>query len=335
MDDGKKVSIIVPVYQKEDYIDRTVSSILRQTYPLIEILLIDDGSKDRSLLKCKKWEEKEDNIKVYHHENSGVSYTRNFGIMHATGDYIMFLDSDDTLTECAVERMVYELKQSRADICICGYSRKIGTKTADYIPDVFGTFTKAQFMEKQFKELYQKHILHNIGTKMYRKDILIRNSIRFLEGYTVYEDISFCLEYIKLCKKISILNKTLYVYYCDDTKSVNHNYREDLWENTFELNKSLAEVIMETDLYYTIIMRNIYGAFRNELLASKLNSHIIREKILSVCRSEDVLKSKGRVQLAELTLEERLFTVFLWNKQCWLIYIMLKIKHMKAKGKTI
>lgn len=335
MGDGKKVSIIVPIYQKEDYIDRAVMSLLQQTYPQIEILLIDDGSKDNSLHKCREWEIKQTNIRVFHHENKGVSHTRNIGIMHADGDYIMFMDSDDTLVENAVERMVYELEKSQADACICGYSIEKEKRLLDYIPNIFGTFSKAQFIEQQFKELYQKYILHNIGTKIYKRDILLNNNIQFLDGHTVYEDISFCLEYIKAAQTICVISEPLYIYYCDDINSVNHNYRKDFWDNIFELDRSIAGIIGKTELYYTIAIRNIYGAFRNELLVSPFDKYGIRKKLCNVYDSEDIMKSRGKVKLAELTLEERFFIIMLWHKQCWLIYIMLKIKHMKAKGKMI
>ena len=335
MGNGKKVSIVVPIYQKEDYIDKAVKSLLQQTYSPIEILLIDDGSKDQSLFKCREWEKREANIRTYHHENKGVSYTRNIGIIHADGDYIMFMDSDDTLVENAVERMVCELEQSQADVCICGYYRERENKLIDYIPDVFGVFSRIQFIEKQFKELYQKHILHNIGTKIYKRDVLLKNSIHFLEGHTVCEDISFCLEYIKVSQTICVINEPLYIYYYDDVKSVNHNYRKDFWDNIFELDRSIAEIIGQTELYYTIVIRNIYEAFRNELLANPFDKYRIRKKLYSVYGNEDIMQSIGKVKLAELTLEERFFIIMLWHKQCWLIYIMLKIKHMKAKGKIV
>ena len=333
--DSKTVSIIVPVYQKGNYIDKAVTSLLQQTYPQIEILLIDDGSSDESLSKCREWEKRESNIQVYHHSNKGVSYTRNVGILHASGDYIMFMDADDTLVENAVEKMVYELEKNHSDVCICGYTREKRKKTTNYIPSISGVFTKSQFIEQNFEELYQKNILHNIGTKMYRKDILQEKGIYFREGYTVCEDIIFCLDFIKATQNVSIIGGALYTYYCDDFSSVNHNYRGDLWDNVFELNKSVADIIGETDLFYTIIVKNIYGAFLNELLVKQFKKYMIREKLSSVCSCEDIIKSKGKARLSELTWEQRIFIISLWYKQCWLIYLMLRMKHKKAEGKRI
>ena len=138
------------------------------------------------------------------------------------------------------------------------------------------------------------------------------------------------MEYIKVAQTICVIDEPLYIYYCDDIKSVNHNYRTDFWDNIFELNRSIAGIIGETELYYTIVIRNIYGAFRNELLVSPFDKYGIKKKLYNVYDNEDIIKSKGKVQLAELTLEERLFIIMLWHKQCWLIYIMLKLKYYKS-----
>lgn len=332
---SKKVSVIVPIYQKENYIDKAVKTLLEQTYSQIEILLIDDGSGDTSLLKCRMWEERESKVHVYHHNNRGVSYTRNVGILYASGDYLMFMDADDTLAENAIEKMVYEMEKNHTDMCVCGYLRENYGQITDYLPSTSGVFSKTQFLEQNFKKLYQKHILHNIGTKMYRRDILLEKNVCFREGYTVCEDIIFCLEYIRAIQTICVINEALYIYYCDDAASVNHNYREDFLNNVFDLNKNIMELIGKNKLFYTILINNMYSAFLNELLADCYDKHVIREKISNICSCKEVMGSKWKVQLAELTWEQRFFAILVWYKQLWLIEFTFKIKKWRARGKGL
>ncbi len=114
-----KVSIIVPVYNVEKYINRTLSSICGQTHQNLEILLIDDGSEDDSLRCCKEWESKDNRILVYHQQNAGASAARNMGINHATGKYIMFLDGDDWIEREMIQVLYQQAEKYQADAACC------------------------------------------------------------------------------------------------------------------------------------------------------------------------------------------------------------------------
>ena len=114
----QKVSIVVPVYNVEKYLKRCVDSLIGQSYPNLEILLVDDGSKDSSLSICKEYELKDSRIRALHKENEGLGLTRNYGIERATGKYITFVDSDDYLTSDAVEAMLGKAEATDADVVI-------------------------------------------------------------------------------------------------------------------------------------------------------------------------------------------------------------------------
>lgn len=114
----QKVSIVVPVYNVEKYLKRCVDSLIGQSYPNIEVLLVDDGSKDSSLSICKEYELKDSRIRVFHKENEGLGLTRNFGIEKATGEYITFVDSDDYLTPDAIAVMLKPATATDADVVI-------------------------------------------------------------------------------------------------------------------------------------------------------------------------------------------------------------------------
>ena len=116
---GELISVIIPIYNVEAYLDECVQSILSQTHKQLEIILVDDGSPDGCPAMCDAWAEKDSRIRVIHKENGGLSDARNVGIDAATGDYIAFVDSDDWIVPEMYEKMLAALKKENADICAC------------------------------------------------------------------------------------------------------------------------------------------------------------------------------------------------------------------------
>lgn len=114
------ISVIVPIYNMEQYLKRCVESILKQTYKNLEIILVDDGSTDSSPKMCDEYTKVDERIKVYHKENGGLSDAKNFGLKKATGEYVGFVDSDDWIEEEMYETMYSELKETKSNIVICG-----------------------------------------------------------------------------------------------------------------------------------------------------------------------------------------------------------------------
>ena len=132
-----KVSIIVPVYRVEDWLDRCVRSIIGQTFRNWELILVDDGSPDRCGALCDAWAEKDDRITVIHQENGGLSAARNSGIARALGEWLAFLDSDDWWSETFLEEMMNAVKQAGADLAVCGWTFEYedGRPPEDRLPE--------------------------------------------------------------------------------------------------------------------------------------------------------------------------------------------------------
>ena len=129
---GKTVSIIIPVYNSERYLNRCLDSVLSQRYTHLEVLLIDDGSTDHSLNICREYAAKDNRIRVVHQDNQGASAARNTGLDHATGEYIMFCDSDDMVSDMWVQRMINALSDEETIMPftgICDGVEQLGTKT--------------------------------------------------------------------------------------------------------------------------------------------------------------------------------------------------------------
>ena len=133
------ISIIIPVYNVEQYLDKCLQSVIHQTYQDIEIILVDDGSSDNSGILCDKWQEKDSRIKVIHKSNGGVSNARNVAIEQANGEYLMFIDSDDIVSDDLCKVLFEMLKNNNADISICNathifddrFDSSIGTLYSD------------------------------------------------------------------------------------------------------------------------------------------------------------------------------------------------------------
>ena len=205
-----KISVIIPVYKVEEYLDKCVESVVNQTYENLEIILVDDGSPDNCPKMCDEWAQKDKRIKVIHKENGGVSSARNNALEKVTGDYICFVDSDDTIHPMYIEILLKNLKESKADISVCNWKK---------VYDINNPQNK-EYKEKQkslmtfegnevFDLLYNKKVplIMALWTKLYKKEIF--ENIRFPE-VVIAEDDAIIHLVLSNCKKLVYSNYTLY-----------------------------------------------------------------------------------------------------------------------------
>ena len=120
------ISVIVPIYKVEDYLDRCIQSLVNQTYKNLEIILVDDGSPDDCPRICDEWEKRDQRIKVIHKENGGLSDARNAGMKVMVGAYVSYIDSDDWIAQDMYQKMINAIKKNNADICECAFERTSG-----------------------------------------------------------------------------------------------------------------------------------------------------------------------------------------------------------------
>lgn len=202
------LSIITPVYQVEQYLPQCLDSILAQTYPHWELILVDDGSKDRSGEICDEYAKKDGRIRVIHTENRGAGAARNTGFAHATGEYVVFVDSDDYISENMIERLYMTIHKSKYDLVVCNFLRAY--------PDGKNDFT-TQFpdMEISGREvLAHWKTQKNYGlwtvpwSKIIRKSIL--DQVKFPEG-KYFEDEFFSDQLFLRCDRVRVIPDSLYV----------------------------------------------------------------------------------------------------------------------------
>ncbi len=237
-----KVSVIVPICNVEKYLKRCVDSLLYQTYKDIEILLIDDGSTDGSGVIADSYANDE-RVIVKHKENGGLSDARNYGIEFATGDSILFVDSDDWLNNDAIEKMVNAMQEHDAELVMSsyvidyineGYSIQIGFKENK-------VFQKDE-IQKAILEM-EKISLNVVWVKLYNSRIIKKNNIRFMKDGMPGEDLLFNCDYL-MCKPlcIAVIKDCTYHYMRQDEDSLAGRYRGNLYQQVLRFNKKRQEL---------------------------------------------------------------------------------------------
>ena len=268
------VSIIVPAYNAERTINRCIDSILKQSYGNLEIIIINDGSKDSTEEKCMKYI-KIKKIKYIRINNSGVSNARNIGIENSTGTYIMFVDSDDYIEKNMVERL-YDNINENVDLVICSKNLiTVNEKISEKIDIASFTLKKENIIQ-----LYRAKILNPPYCKLYRSEIIKSKSIRFDISISIGEDLLFNILYLKnITKDIKILNENLYNYEKINKNSLSVRYYSNMLEMKKKITDELKRYELDTEekeLQLQLIMFDLlFSAVTNEL-KNKNRNFLIR-----------------------------------------------------------
>lgn len=208
------ISVIIPVYKVEKYLKRCIDSVIKQTYEKLEIILVDDGSPDKCPKICDEYAKKDARIRVIHQKNSGLSVARNNGIDIAQGKFIVFVDSDDYIENDMLVKMYYKLKETNADMVMCGVhcvyeDNYIGNIRAKLQIDQDEVINAEQMYERLFGAAAWQYVV--AWNKLYSRNIF--DSIRFPEGKQ-HEDEMIIHQIIGKCQKICIVGKPFYHYVC-------------------------------------------------------------------------------------------------------------------------
>lgn len=224
-----KVSIIVPVYNVENYLKDCLDSLIGQSFYNLEILLIDDGSSDDSGLICDAYANKDDRIKVFHVENGGVSRARNIGIDNANGRYITFIDADDWLFPDTVKNLYEALLKDKSEYAASGVAIYENGVVKDRQFILYAIPGIRQATDKRIaliNHLTKSHLISSVSAKMFLKEKIESIGLKFNENIRKNEDILFNLEYLVNINNISICD-TLGYYYRQHFQSVTAAYEKD------------------------------------------------------------------------------------------------------------
>lgn len=242
------VNVVVPVYNTEEYLDRCLSSLVNQTYRNLEILLIDDGSKDNSGTICDQYRKMDNRIHVFHTSNLGVAHARNVGIEKAKGTFITFVDSDDYVDKTMIETLMNDIATNNSDLSISSLLNGDNSQNfcACLCPE----------NEDEILFLSQKYLIFGPTQKIYKTEIV--KQIRFPNNVEYGEDLLFNLEYLKRIKYVSYINQQFY-HYCRTDNGLSSKIRWDMFENDIVLHQALLEWYESIGIFHEKARAFLYG----------------------------------------------------------------------------
>lgn len=252
-----ELSIIVPVYNCREYLERTVCALLTQAVPAYEILLIDDGSNDGSSELCDSLTARYSNVRSFHMVNGGPGYARNIGIEHANGQYIAFCDSDDIPDDNMYGLLLGMLKEQHVDLALCDIYTERDEKAFGFPWNASVRF-EGKDVESELIASMLGNLSDNDSTQpvwgssvrcIYRRDIIQDHSIRFPEDIRFAEDLVFNLRYISHISSCYILNEVLYRYTYNYASLMNSHvkYNPTAFEQRIKLVEYVTDIIARLD----------------------------------------------------------------------------------------
>ncbi len=322
------ISVIVPVYNCEEEIKKSVQSLTGQTKKEIEIILVNDGSTDKSLQVCNALAKEDSRITVVTQENKGVSGARNRGIALAQGRAIMFVDADDHVDK-AICQSLWDIYKRGNSYCICGYAhefcnmRNKTVKGRSIVPKK-KEYEKLDTFFQDMPELYKNYLIFTPVAKLYDAEVIRKNQIRFDESISVGEDLLFNIVFLEYCGRIGSINKALYYYrHKEKGKSLTSTFNpkrigwaEEIYRKTYQFakkhNKENEMRPLILDKYYR------YSICTLEVLYSGENTLGRREKKKFLSQ---VIHNTARKKIPhqKLSFETKVYAILFQSRRGWLL----------------
>lgn len=321
------ISIVVPVYNASQVIDRCVNSILKQTYHNWELLLIDDGSNDDSFSKCKKYAETDNRIKAYTKTNGGVSSARNKGIQCASGEYICFVDADDAIENDMLSQLYSVAKKYESDMIICGSKHFVGTDVVVQKPleeSINGEIEIANYVQ----EHYLEWLISAPWGKLYKRNLLpVRG---FDESISLGEDLKFNIQYFQKIHKIYTISDTLYLYY-DNIGSLTKTYKPGNYGaiiNIYEITKDYIYAVDGANKYWFKNINYKLFSFCISFMSQNMSVEKSREAkkfIKDICNNANL--QNAITYLPELSYTRKVYVMALRKRWYFMLYLLSRIKN--------
>ncbi|MFN2744357.1 MULTISPECIES: glycosyltransferase [Bacillus] len=335
------VSIIVPMYNVEDYIEECVNSLLRQTLKNIEIILVDDGSPDRSGEIARRYCGQDARVKVIHKKNGGLSSARNAGLQAATGDYVGFVDGDDYVAAEMFENMYAAAKEDDLDIVMCGYHKCYGKEQAYFPPSLpAGRLLLSWDIKRALKKAHETQFIWYVWRNLYKRRMLKENELYFYEDIRFAEDSPFNLYAFYAAKRVKAIDEGYYMYrsnpqslteipykpYMDESLKRQFRAKKRFYE-TFELLDECAD-----DLQTYMCKHQIPMLLANACAEPKPSKQVRRhiKDILSYRMVQSCIKSTS-IRNEKLLIGQRLVLLLCKLNVPFLLELFFK-RNLPSKG---
>ena len=328
----EKVSVIVPIYNVENYLDNCVQSILRQTYRNLEILLVDDGSPDRCPRMCDEYAGQDDRIRVIHKENGGLGDARNAGTREATGKYLLYVDSDDRIREDLVSITVETAEKAQADIVIFDYA---GETPAGLQTDRF-TFDLPE--GRTFSAMDEPAVIMRTCSavnKLFRKEFWEKSGLSFPAG-RYYEDLATIPKLLTQADRIVYKKEVLY-YYLSREGSITHS--SDFSRNYDDRTRSVDEVleffhekgldqIYRDELEYLVFENAYFVPSKEIVLNDRKSAHLQKFREYALGKYPDLGKNR---YISELSGKDKILWALLRRKMYAVMVLMSQLRQIRDR----
>ena len=300
---SEKISVIIPVYNVENYLEECILSVLGQTYTNLEVILVNDGSTDSSFEICKQYEKLDERVVVLTKENGGLSSARNFGLKHATGIYVGFIDSDDFIKKDMFQKMYEVAKIKNAEIVCCDFSECDEASNIRHVQDsnIIYEYNNYQAISKLLYESYYKCFAWN---KLYIKELF--DDICYPDG-KLYEDIVTTYKLMKKSSKIAYIKTPFYIYRQRNNSITNSKFNM----RSYEMLEAIDELIDDINniptkyqndlkigfaIYYSFFISEMINAHYMDKIIYKKYKGMLKENFSAIIFSSE-LNVRRKIQM--------------------------------------
>lgn len=325
MQENILLSVIIPCYNVEKFISKTLDSVISEKLENYEIILVNDGSADKTFEKLKEYSLKVKNIKIINQNNFGVSNARNVGIQNSKGKYLYFIDGDDYLIKGTLGKYLKKL-DNKIDIFL--FNNIINKNDKDY-DTKNNLIANLYSSEEILKNIFLKNILKTVmGNFIVKKEIIIKNKIKFDENYKYSEDYNFLIKCLNYSDKVYYTNENIFVYRKHNlstmAKKINFNRLDSI--RAIEILSGLSKIKNNQDI------RNYYNIFYNMALIGNINELIRKDSTIEEVKKYLNLLNEFKIREIskrniKITIKLRIYFLFfkLYSINKMLLYRLLKI----------
>lgn len=329
------VSVIVPVYNVEKYLQQCVESLLNQTYSKIEILLIDDGSKDNSGQICDIFAERYKKVMTLHKQNSGLGLTRNYGLKRINGDYVTFVDSDDYLQQDVIQNLVDGLEDGKNDTVIGGFTKVTDAGKKLYIE----SYPEEVINQgKVYSHLFNRmlgsspcghdSLKPSVWNALYSVDLIRKYDLQFVsERKLISEDIVWDSEYYRYSQSVKVINSSNY-YYRFNPDSLSQKYKSDKFQKCVYFFKYMVNKLSESEIAEDARLRqtrNLFVAVRSCCSQGSNRSFSqVYQSIKEICANQTLQSAINQYPINKLGIKQRIFIILVKKQWVGILTVLSK-----------
>lgn len=260
----KKVSVIVPVYNMVEYVEKHIGCLTSQTYSNIEILLINDGSTDNTLEVCQNAAKTDSRIVVLDKENGGPGDARNFGLSHASGEYVYFYDIDDEVKPEAIEKLVSSMEKHGVDLVACSFEMFDGKKVTQTVVKEDGYVKSGEDTRRDYYEqffIYESRGIHGaVWYKLFKLSVIRDNGIKF-PNLRISEDNIFMAQYVNHINGFALVGDVLYRYRVNNERKFWDKYQFDMFDAAGATAQAMIDIVYNWNRDNTAVRDKIYSTY--------------------------------------------------------------------------